>query len=349
MDEVLFTLGNFPVRAYGVMILCGYLAAVILAGHRARLKGLQPVLISDLGVVALVSGVLGARIFYVIQYRHDFSWTFFDPGVGGLSWVGACVGAVAGVLLFDFLAQSTWPLGKRARKIHPLAPWIWMGMGGILGIRIGYFLTQTPTQIWHGDPLEIFRIDHGGLVLYGGILLGIPSCTLFLLRKGVSLWKIADLAAPSLAVGLAFGRLGCFLNGCCLGKAVSGFPGICFPAQSPPWLHQVQARVLDACLPHSLPVIPTQILSSLGAMGLFWVCTWALHRGWRDGRVGALFLILYAPWRFIVECLRDDTLPVLGPLTLAQAISIPVFLGALFLFLGNRRKTHPSHDEVNRN
>ena len=350
MDEVLFYLGNFPVRAYGVMILCGYLAAVILAGHRARLKGLQAVLISDLGIVALVTGILGARIFYVIQYRHDFSWAFFDPGVRGLSWIGAGIGAVSGVIVFDFLFQAGWPFWKRARRIHPVAPWIWTGIGGILGLRIGYFLTHPPALEWQGNPLEIFRIDHGGLVLYGGILVGIPGCILFLLRKGVSLWKIADLAAPSLAAGLAFGRLGCFLNGCCFGKTVNGFPGICFPAQSPPWIHQVRARILDSHMPHSLPVIPTQILSSIGAMGLFWILTWAFHRGWRHGRVGALFLLLYAPWRFFVECLRDDTAPVLGPLTLAQAISLPVFFCALFLFISlrNPRKSYGAQDNENR-
>src|SRR6185503_11250346 len=67
------------------------------------------------------------------------------------------------------------------------------------------------------DPLGIFRLWEGGLMLYGGYFLAISGGIVYVRRAGLPVWRIADAAAPSMAIGVGIGRLGCFFNGCCFG------------------------------------------------------------------------------------------------------------------------------------
>jgi phosphatidylglycerol---prolipoprotein diacylglyceryl transferase len=109
-------------------------------------------------------------------------------------------------------------------------------IGGLAGARITY-------MIQYGVPWQqFFRIWEGGIVLYGGIIAGIFAFLvffyMFLRRAGVSFWKLADAAGPPLALGIALGRIGCFLNGCCYGHVApegtlftAAFPILTCPAR----------------------------------------------------------------------------------------------------------------------
>jgi phosphatidylglycerol:prolipoprotein diacylglycerol transferase len=129
--------------------------------------------------------------------------------------------------------------GRRAEKqgiakehIQDLA--IWIFVGGIVGARLVYMLQ-------YGVPItQFFRIWEGGLVFYGSALGGVAGyflAYLFVIRRhGLSSWMIADIAAPTVALGLCLGRVGCLLNGCCYGDvACPDCPQVRFPIQSPPW------------------------------------------------------------------------------------------------------------------
>ena len=82
------------------------------------------------------------------------------------------------------------------------------------------------------DPAGVFRIWEGGLMLYGGYLLAIAGGIAFVRRAGLSVWRVGDAAAPSMALGIGIGRLGCFLNGCCFGTPTHLPWGLRFPSSS---------------------------------------------------------------------------------------------------------------------
>src|SRR5712671_3467874 len=118
-----------------------------------------------------------------------------------------------GVMLFITFIVGVWFLGRVAAKMAPNLPReriqdlvIVTFVGGLLGARITY-------MIQYDVPLrQIVRIWEGGIVLYGGIIVGMGVFLafhhLFLKKAGVSLWKLADAAGPTLALGIALGRVG---------------------------------------------------------------------------------------------------------------------------------------------
>jgi prolipoprotein diacylglyceryltransferase len=143
-----------------------------------------------------------------------------------------------GLMLFLAFIVTTWLAGRRARSygidpdlIQDLALWIFIP--GIIGARIVY-------MIQYGQPLnQFFKIWEGGLVFYGSLVggwVGYLLVWLFVLRKKrISTWLLADILAPSIALGLCLGRVGCLLNGCCYGNvACTHCPAIHFPLPSPP-------------------------------------------------------------------------------------------------------------------
>jgi phosphatidylglycerol---prolipoprotein diacylglyceryl transferase len=153
-----------------------------------------------------------------------------------------------GVMLFITFLVCVWFLGWRARRTGTNLPRervqdlvIVVFVGGLLGARLTF-------MIQYGVPLkQIFRIWEGGIVLYGGIVTGMLAFLVFyyfvLKKVGVSIWKLADVAGPGLALGIALGRVGCFLNGCCYGHvAPEGCPAACFPLLNGPSQSEVVQR-----------------------------------------------------------------------------------------------------------
>lgn len=146
-----------------------------------------------------------------------------------------------GMMLFVAFVFCTWLASWLARRegidpkhVQDMA--IWIFVLGILGARITYTIQywQDFTSIW-----QFFRIWDGGLVFYGSAIGGVVGYFLayiFILRKHhISSWKMADVIAPCIALGLCLGRVGCLLNGCCYGNvACADCPAISFPLSSPP-------------------------------------------------------------------------------------------------------------------
>ncbi|MFQ8703636.1 MAG: prolipoprotein diacylglyceryl transferase, partial [Eisenbergiella sp.] len=103
-------------------------------------------------------------------------------------------------------------------KVFPLA--IWAVLGGFLGSKLLYMLTRLPDLI--ADPSLIAGSLKNCFVVYGGILGGIFSAWIFCRRSRMDFLKMFDLVMPSVALAQGFGRIGCFLAGCCYGMEVSG-------------------------------------------------------------------------------------------------------------------------------
>ena len=122
--------------------------------------------------------------------------------------------------------------------------------GGVFGAR-AFFVLQNHGQF--DSLLALLRIWEGGLTFYGGFLVAVVATVIYLrlTRRNVLYWL--DVITPSLALGLAFGRVGCFLNGCCYGDVAGAGPGMVWPVGSIPWYHYAEAYLSEAgqagCLP----------------------------------------------------------------------------------------------------
>jgi phosphatidylglycerol:prolipoprotein diacylglycerol transferase len=296
---------SIPLRihGYGLMMVLGFISAILLAQWRARRAGEDPEKIAVCGILALLGGIAGARIAYVIQHWSD----------------------------------------EFAYVPHPIR--------------------------------AVLDISSGGLIYYGGVVMVILLVVGYLLTRKLPVRRYLDFMAISLMVGLAFGRVGCLLNGCCFGGLCSdGWPlGMRFPMYSKPlvrlsggngpysptedttpaYAHQMHqglvhpdAALLDAAgelIPpgefddhqvqvaeasYSLPVQPAQALGIANALIIAGVL-WGFYRlRRREGQVFAAMLILYPITRFVLEDIRADNLHDLtaGLLTHNQYTSILTIL-----------------------
>jgi phosphatidylglycerol:prolipoprotein diacylglycerol transferase len=187
---------------------------------------------------------------------------------------------------------------------------------------------------------KVFRNWQSGFVLYGGLITGISAGLLYIKMRGLSVPLIADICAPSIMLALAFGRVGCFLNGCCHGKPGSGFPCISFPPDSPAAREQHKGWN-----ERSDPVHPTQLYETAAALAFFFFLSW-LYRKKRkaQGEVFLIMCMLYGAWRFVIEFMRGDRRPQwLGELSYSQVVSLALFVAAgVWLFL---LRSRPPADE----
>ena len=208
---------------------------------------------------------------------------------------------------------------------------------GIAGARIFYVIQFWSEQFAWRPFYEVFAVWHGGLVFYGG-LIGATLATLVFLRvKGLSreeIWGLADCAAVGVVLGLAFGRIGCFLNGCCFGRPTDSCLGVTFPPGSPVHEHQLSAGLVPAGAACARPVLPSQLFESAAALAIFLVLYLVVARVARTRGLVALWgLALYPVARFLVELTRNDNLPLwggaLGSFTVGQVASAVILAAAV--------------------
>jgi len=181
---------------------------------------------------------------------------------------------------------------------------------GIIGSRIFYVVSNYPYYLKH--PLEIIMLQHGGLAIFGGIIFGSFFSWVFIRRKKMDTLITLDLLVPFIALGQGIGRIGCFLNGCCYGKA-SVF-GIYFP-------------VLGKTL------IPTQLYSSLLLFLIFFILRFMQSRKHLPGQIAYSYLFLYSVKRFFIEFFRNDNPRIFYGLTIFQLLSLAMFLFSLVMFV----------------
>ena len=195
---------------------------------------------------------------------------------------------------------------------------LWIMVGAIVGARVVYVITYWQDEFARGPWTEIFMIQHGGLVYYGGLIGACLAGAIVIQWKKMPLWKTADALAPSIALGSVFGRIGCLLNGCCYGRACDYPWAIRFPAD-----HATGGA----------PVHPTELYDAGLNLLLYGFLAWLFRRRKFDGQVFAAYLVCYALTRSTVELFRGDY--TLGHqhfgLTPAQLVSVPIFLTGLVL------------------
>ena len=210
----------------------------------------------------------------------------------------------------------------------------------LLGARLLYVAANPHEFSGFWDALALRR---GGLSAYGGLIGGLLGSWYFLKNRGLELWHWADLAAPGLASGVFFTRIGCYLFGCDFGrpltssapnwlKRVGTFPRwaegtVADASGSPAWLEHVTSRGLSYAADTALPVHPTQLYEAL-AGALLLALTFVLRdRSRFRGQLFLSFTFGYGVLRFLIETLRDDAeRGAFGP---ALAVQWLVALGLL--------------------
>ncbi|MDR4506833.1 MAG: prolipoprotein diacylglyceryl transferase [Candidatus Brocadiaceae bacterium] len=258
---------SIPVYAYGFMLMVAFFFAILIARWRAKKEGVAPDKITDLGIYLVCAGIVGARVFFVLQFFHEYK----------------------------------------------------------------------------NDLLGIFKVYEGGLVYFGGLFAAIITLFVYAKKNHLPVLKIIDIVAPSTALGLAIGRIGCFMNGCCFGKVALHLPwGICFPKTydktgmvdgSPAFLYQCNQGLIHLSDVKTLPVHPAQLYAFLSNLALFFILNLFFAYRKKNGEVVLLFGMLYAVIRYSMESLRGDNPLYFNLLTIAQIISIIVFIISSFLFV----------------
>ncbi len=216
-----------------------------------------------------------------------------------------------GFLLAMFLVQrDVKKAGWDPRVIGDIA--FWAFLSGLLGTRLLHIIMFPHFYSWT-DPIGWIALWRGGLVFQGAIPAAFLYTYIALRRKGVPFLPMADIVMPYMALAQAFGRVGCFLNGCCFGRRADElFWGVCFPQGSPPYMSHV-AKYAEFSALHekcSYPVHPTQLYSVLGLLSICGVLLLIRkHFQPKAGSIVAGYFILYGIMRFIVEMFRDDGNP----------------------------------------
>ncbi len=219
-------------------------------------------------------------------------------------------------------------LGIEPKLISDLTFWILIW--GLIGSRIVYIIVSWDE--YRADPSLFFKIYKGGLVWYGGFI-GALLFTLYYTHKHkLSFFKIADILIPSVSLGHAFGRLGCFSAGCCYGKECAR-----------DFIFSVVFNHPESIAPKGIPRHPVQLYESVGEAIIFLILVLFRTRKRFDGQVLLMYMTLYPILRSLLEILRGDKIRgfVIEPyLSTSQFISIFAIAIAIYLqiYIGKKVK-----------
>ena len=255
-------------------------------------------------------------------------------------------------LLFGFTVSS-----RRAKTVGidpddlPLM-YLLVAMCGILGARLFYFLFSD-TANFLADPFVFFDGNEGGLVFYGGAIGGVISGVLYCLLRKIPVWKMADIGAPAIMLGLSIGRVGCFFAGCCHGAAIeleehAHSVLLSFKGGDVLWLDHAPFLALSfnpgvgVGAVFNTPTYPTQLWEFTGAMTLFLALSFMWSRlRYFDGQILATMMVLYAGLRSSIENFRGDSIrgeDIMSGLSSSQSISVFSLGVALVIALIQFRK-----------
>jgi len=305
---------EFP--AYFTLLMVGFLAGTWITFRHATAARIDPNTILDFGMLIVIGGVLGGRAAHVLfdGQMTDYYYLCVDP----LKTTG------------ELLPTAT------PSKCESADQCVAANLGD---------LCHPDNGTCHSDRdcLRVFKFWYGGLTYYGGFLVAIPLGIWFLRRRKVNPWKVGDMAAFGVPLGIGFGRLGCFYAGCCFGDICDAPWGTSFPTGSPAWrTHHDETRILSSDA--SLPVHPTQLYEAIGCILLSGVMLWFYHRRKTfHGQAFWLMAIGYAVLRFIVEMFRADQRGTLLGLSTSQTIGVFLIITSLVMLPYLRRR--PQTDE----
>jgi phosphatidylglycerol:prolipoprotein diacylglycerol transferase len=255
---------------------------------------------------------------------------FTIPLAGGLK-----VHAYGLMVAVGFLAALAW-VRRQARHegVSPQAMTdlaFWLMIAAIVGSRIAFIIVDW--RYYVRDPFAALRIWEGGLVFYGGLIGCILTAWYYLRRHQLNFWQVADIFMPGVALGHAFGRIGCFLAGCCYGKT----------CDARAWYAVTFPGLPESLAPPGVPLYPTQLIESAANFLVFALLAWRSRKKAFDGQILLLYLITYAILRGAIELLRGDRergFVLQGWLSTSQLISLILLVAALLVLYFRRGSSH---------
>lgn len=233
-----------------------------------------------------------------------------------------------------------WTAGLRAKKVK-LDPeqisnlFFWILLAGIVGAKLLYVIGYwKPSEQSLGQML----FSRSGLVFQGALVGSIIAAVVYMRIYKMPAWKTLDVLAPSISLGYAFGRVGCFFSGCCHGKvcgitgyhSVSGefFPsGEVVSTSDAPFVALIFKEGGLGSI-HGQPLYPTQLYEAACAFALYLALAWLFKRRLFDGQVILVYLLFASVFRYFIEFFRGDKITRFldGQVTQAQLISLALFV-----------------------
>ncbi|MBR1827637.1 MAG: prolipoprotein diacylglyceryl transferase [Clostridia bacterium] len=264
--------------------------------------------------------------------------------MGGI--VGYSYGLMIGIGALLAIFVSEWRAKRRGldgELVFSAA--VWGLLAGLLGAKLTFIISNI--KLLFTNPSYVLGTD--GFTVYGGVVLGIIVGGLIVKRKKVDVPVYLDLVIPQIALAQGFGRIGCFLAGCCYGKPTDRHFGVVFP--------------VEAIAPSGIPLIPTQLISAAGDFLIFAILLLLSNfatdylkvrkgeeelldkdavtkklRFFQPLSMSGMYLILYGIGRFAIEFLRADPRRTALGLTSNQYVSIVfVIAGLALIFYGYKR------------
>jgi len=200
-------------------------------------------------------------------------------------------------------------------------------VAAIVGAKLLYVLENVPVSELLQNPVP-HLFSRAGLTFYGGFFAGFLTAFLVARRFDVSWKRLLGALAPSLALGYAIGRVGCFLVGDDYGKPSELPWAMAFPRGTPPTIDPVTGEVFR--------VHPTQLYEIVLSLGIF-ALLWRIRERWTPERLSGLYLVLAGTERFLVEFLRVTTPSFIPGLTVAQLMALGLVGAGVWIL-----RTHPS-------
>ncbi len=241
-----------------------------------------PITIHTYGVLLVASFLIA-----IVVARRLAAQAGIDPDkvvdMGVYIILAALVGAKVLLLVVDWEIYS--------RQFRTLAG----EGGGAVGQALG-FLGSTGSYIGAVSQMGMSLLQAGG-VFYGGFIAAVLATIWYVRRHQLDLWKVADIAAPAVAIGHGIGRLGCFAAGCCYGIATSLPWGVTYTDTYSGTLVGV---------PLNIPLHPTQLYEATTNVLLGAFLIWLFRRRQFDGQIFWFYVLAYAVMRFLHEFLRAD-------------------------------------------
>jgi len=208
----------------------------------------------------------------------------------------------------------------------------WLLFVALLGAKV--LMVISNWAYYRQYPGEIFSWDTflAGGAFYGGFIAALLFAVWYIRLHHLPFWKVVDVYAPAISLGLGLGRIGCFAAGCDYGKPTTSAWGVVF---TNPLAHQV------AGTPLNIPLYPTQPIMCLTSLSIFAILVWRYSRKTRDGEIFVLYLALYAGARYFIEFLRGDEdrgFVLNHLLSTSQFIAILALVEAVWMALVLRKK-----------
>ncbi len=217
---------------------------------------------------------------------------------------------------------------------HVLNMVVWIIPAAIICARTYYVIFEW--EHYRNNLIDVFAVWKGGLAIHGGLIGGVLAGTLYVRKHGLPFLLMGDVLMPSVILGQAIGRWGNFINQEAHGGPVSAAFMSHFPA-----------FIRDQMFINGQYYHPTFLYESLWNLLVFAVLLTMLYRFKRfDGQVLFSYMILYSIGRFFIEGMRTDSL-MLGPLRVAQLVSLTMMLVGAALMIAVGRKEHRSKIKSN--